>query len=147
MRARIAVLLATVSGCSLATSGLDTGLSAAPTGVAAPAREMDVVLRSYGVPASSPGGPPYVRWVAGEEECQWQAWRDGQRCLRGMFDPKFPDIIIVATWEGALLPQTSFAHEVLHWLLWREGIDSSNHGGEFYVYVARANDALWAIQK
>lgn len=131
-----------MGGCAVEAEGTDPAPSQASLGRAIEAPEaLSVVLAAYGAPGVA---PPFVMWVEGAEECYGIGWIEPSvGCVRGAFYTALPNLITVATWPGAKLSQTSLAHEARHWLLWKRGLDTHDHGGDFYAEVARANEALW----
>ncbi len=144
MRALALALALCASACQLDTSGLDAPAAQdAPGTTIAPPAALATVLAAYGAQALAQA--PRVRWTAATPDCGGTAWRwtDGH-CVRGVFQADDPDVITLATWPGALMPQTSFAHETLHWLLLRTTGDANqHHTGDFYARVDAANEALW----
>lgn len=141
---RIAALALLLAGCAVNARGLDAPAAQDATeGAEAPAGALAIVLASYGAPAQP--GALRVQWVAGRPECGGIAWIEAGHCVRGMFETSRPDVIVVATWPGALIAQTSFAHETRHWLLFHTNGDTG-HGGDFYARVDAANEALWRAE-
>lgn len=114
------------------------GCAGAPETREPPPPVLSAALAALGAPEGS--GAPSLRWREGSAECAGVAWVEGGRCVRGMQNG---DRIDVATWSGAAASQTSLAHESLHWLLWTQGVDSREHGGDFYQRVEAANRELW----
>lgn len=139
------VLLTAVAlgGCAVSAAGTSTGPELPSAGTVEgrqPDEALSLILASYGAPGEA---HPYVLWVDGTDDCHGVAWFDNGRCLRGVFYPAYPNVITVATWPGAHVSQVSLAHETLHWLHWRQGVNDFDHGGDFYARVDAANDMLW----
>lgn len=139
-----AIFVALFLGCYPPSGAPDpTPQSVLGTTIAPPV-PLAIVLGSYGTPGLSPG--PRVRWETATPECGGIGWFEpfANECIRGVFLTSEPNVIVVATWPGALIEQTAFAHEIRHWFLFTTGQDpNANHTGDFYLRVDAANEALW----